>query len=250
MRGIRPLLAALVLVLSAGGAWAVCPGLTVQFEDRFDTFKPSWGDPSADVKVENGNMILAPASGTYDWRANSAALYGDIDMCVSVTTLTAVQPMDAKAGLLFWYDDVNNFYVFEIAPNGRASVWRRQNGKWLAQVKWADVASVNKDDGAINELRVTTTGSDAVFYVNGTEFNKISGSPPKRASRSACSPLRPMRGRRILPSRACASPSREVRYNPHRLPPTCAVAVIGRGLAGDDDLELDRAGSTGRRRRV
>ncbi len=180
MIGIRPLLAALVLVLPAASAWAVCPGVDVQFQDSFDQFKPSWGDPSDAIKVENGNMILTPASGTYEWRANAAGLYDDLDMCVTVTTLTAVQPMDAKAGLMFWYEDVNNFYVFEIAPNGRASVWRRQRGKWLAQVKWADAASINQGDGAINELRVTTVGSDATFYVNGTEFKKISGSPPEK----------------------------------------------------------------------
>ncbi len=180
MRGIRPLLAAFVVVFSAGAAWAVCPGLDVQFEDSFDQFKPTWGIPSAEVQVENGNMILKPASGTYEWRANTAGLYDDVDMCVTVTTLTSVSPMDAKAGLMFWYDDVNNFYVFEIAPNGRASVWRRQRGKWLAQVNWADAAAVNKGDGAINELRVTTVGSDATFSINGTEFKKISGSPPDK----------------------------------------------------------------------
>ena len=180
MHGIRPLLAALVVVASAGTAWAVCPSLDVQFEDAFDQFKPSWGEPSANVKVENGTMVLAPTSGTYEWRANSAALYDDLDMCVTVTTRTAVDPIDAKAGLIFWYDDVNNFYVFEIAPNGRASVWRRQRGKWLAQVKWTDAATVNKGDGAINELRVTTVGSDATVYVNGTEFKKVSGSPPDK----------------------------------------------------------------------
>lgn len=180
MHGIRPLVAAFVLVLSAGAAWAVCPSVNVQFEDTFDQFKPSWGNPSAEVKVENGNMILSPASGTYAWRANAAGLYNDVDMCVTVTTLTAVDPLDAKAGLVFWYDDVNNFYVFEIAPNGRASLWRRQRGKWLAQVKWADTETVNKGDGAINELRVTTVGSDATVYVNGTEFQKISGSPPDK----------------------------------------------------------------------
>ncbi len=180
MRCVRPLLAALVLMFSAGAAWAVCPGVNVQFEDSFDQFKPTWGDPSATVKVDNGNMILSPASGTYEWRANSAGLYDDVDMCVTVTTLTAVEPIDAKAGLVFWYEDVNNFYVFEIAPNGRASVWRRQRGKWLAQVKWTDSDTVNQGDGAINELRVTTVGSDATVYVNGTEFNKISGSPPDK----------------------------------------------------------------------
>ena len=180
MRGIRPLLAALVLVFSAGAAWAVCPGLDVQFQDSFDQFKPTWGDPSAEVKVENGNMVISPASGTYVWRANTAGLYDDVDMCVTVTTLAAVEPIDAKAGLMFWYDDVNSFYVFEIAPNGRASIWRRQRGKWLEQVNWADAPSVNKGDGAINELRVTTVGGDATFYVNGTEFKKISGTPPDK----------------------------------------------------------------------
>ena len=56
------------------------------------------GRTSPTVKIENGNMVLAPASGTYAWRANTAGLYDDIDMCVTVTTLTAVEPMDAKAG--------------------------------------------------------------------------------------------------------------------------------------------------------
>ena len=180
MHGIRPLLAAIGLLVSTASAWAVCPGLNVQFEDSFDALKPTWGDIGSDIKVENGNMILSPASGTYVWTVNSAGLYDNIDMCVTVTTLTAVDPLDAKAGVIFWYDDVNNFYVFEIAPNGKASVWRRQRGKWLAQVKWTDVDSVNKDDGAINELRVTTVDADATFYINGTEFKKLSGSPPEK----------------------------------------------------------------------
>ncbi len=180
MYGIRPLVAVLGLVAWSSAAWAVCPGLDVQFQDSFDQFQPTWGVPSDAIKVENGNMILTPASGTYAWVANSAGLYDDADMCVTVTTLTSVEPTDAKAGLIFWYEDVNNFYVFEIAPNGRASVWRRQRGKWLAQVKWTDAQSANKGDGAINELRVTTVGSDATFYVNGTEFKKVSGSPPDK----------------------------------------------------------------------
>ena len=45
MRGIRPLVAALFVVLSTGAAWAVCPGVNVQFEDSFDQFKPTWGEP-------------------------------------------------------------------------------------------------------------------------------------------------------------------------------------------------------------
>ena len=78
----------------------------------------------------------------------------------------------------FWYADANNFYVFELAPNGKASVWRRQRGRWLAQVNWQDATGANKGDGAINELRVTTVGAQATFYVNGNQFQQLTGSPP------------------------------------------------------------------------
>ena len=82
---------------------------------------------------------------------------------------------------IFWYEDENNFYVFEIAPNAKASVWRRQRGKWLAQVKWKDAEAGNAGDGASNELKVTTVGGDATFYVNGAEFAKLSdGAPPDK----------------------------------------------------------------------
>jgi hypothetical protein len=198
MFAIRAGLAGLWLFLSAGAAWAVCPGIDVQFEDAFDAFKPSWGDPSSTVKVENGNMVLTPGSGTYVWAINNAGLYDDIDMCVTVTTIASIDETDAKAGLIFWYDDVNDFYVFQIAPNGKASVWRRQRGKWLAQVKWADAESANKGDGAINELRVTTVGSDATFYVNGTEFKKISGSPPEKGQQIGLFAASPDQGQAIF----------------------------------------------------
>lgn len=171
-------LPAVLLLAAHGPAAAVCPGLDVLFQDQFATFQPTWGQQSAAVKIDNGQMVLNPPVGTYTWAANSAGIYDDVDMCVTMTTVTGIDPTEAKAGLIFWYQDVNNFYVFELAPNGKASVWRRQRGKWLTQVDWEDAPSANKGDGATNELRVTTAGDDATFYVNGTEFKKMSGSAP------------------------------------------------------------------------
>ena len=166
------------LLLAAGAAHAACDGATVLFADNFDRLEPSWGEASDAFKVDNGQLLVTPAADQYFWQPSAASLYDDIDMCASVTTILGVVPEDAKAGLIFWYVDVNNFYVFEIAPNGKASVWRRQRGKWLAQVNWQDASGANKGDGAVNELRVTTVAGDATFYVNGTEFQKVSGSPP------------------------------------------------------------------------
>jgi hypothetical protein len=151
----------------------------VLFEDRFDALRTTWGDATDAVKVESGQLILAPPSGTALWRASSASLYDDIDMCVTVTTVRGVDPASAIAGLIFWYSGLNDFYALEIAPNGKASVWRRQRGRWLIQVRWSD-AQVNTGDGTTNELRVTTVGSNATFYLNGTRFGTLTGSPPEK----------------------------------------------------------------------
>ncbi|HMN86688.1 MAG TPA: hypothetical protein PKA74_11950, partial [Bauldia sp.] len=45
-------------------------------------------------------------------------------------------------------------------------------------VNWKAAEGANLGDGAINELRVTTIGSQATFYVNNQEFDQLTGSPP------------------------------------------------------------------------
>lgn len=180
MRLILPGIAALLTLLAiAGGANAACTGATVLFQDNFDQLQPTWGEPSDVMKLQEGQLLVTPAADQYFWQPNTANLYDDVDLCVNMTTVTGVDPEEAKAGLLFWYVDVNNFYVFELAPNGKASVWRRQRGRWLTQVAWQDAKGANKGDGAINELRVTTVGSQATFYVNGAQFKELTGSPPE-----------------------------------------------------------------------
>lgn len=198
MSGVRSGLAAMFLVGFIGAANAVCPGLDVLIEDGFDQLQPTWGEPESQLKVEEGHLILSPASGTDFWRRNTAALYDDVDFCVTVTVLAGVDATEAKAGAVFWYEDVNNFYVFQIAPNRMASVWRRQRGTWLEQVAWQRVEAANEGDGGVNELRVTTVGERAVFYVNGSEFKTLEGTPPERGQQIGVFASSPVAGRAIF----------------------------------------------------
>ena len=171
-------LSIVLLLLATPSAFAVCQGSTILFQDSFERLQPTWGGETDGFKVVDSELEVRPPADTYFWSANSANLYDDIDMCVTMTTIDEADPLESKAGLVFWYADSNNFYVFEMAPNGKASVWRRQRGRWLAQVEWKDAEGANQGNGAINELRVETIGSEATFYVNGTEFEKLTGSPP------------------------------------------------------------------------
>jgi hypothetical protein len=178
MQATSIVLSGFLWLATTGFAVAACQGTSILYQDSFERLQPTWGEGTDSFKVENSQLVVAPAADTYFWSGNSANLYDDVDMCVTMTTVTGVDPAESKAGLVFWYVDVNNFYVFELAPNGKASVWRRQRGKWLAQVNWRDAKGANAGDGAINELRVTTIGSRATFYVNDNEFETLTGSPP------------------------------------------------------------------------
>jgi hypothetical protein len=180
-------------MLAIGEAGAVCPGRDVLFEDKFDALKTTWGDPSESARVEQGQLLITPPSGIYFWLPNSSGLYDDVDMCVTVTTVKGVDPMTSFAGLVFWYTDANNFYALQVAPNAKASVWRRQRGKWLQQIKWMD-AQLNAGDGTTNELRVTTVGSNATFYLNGIKFQTLAGSPPEKGQQIGLMAVSPETG--------------------------------------------------------
>lgn len=172
----------LALALVSGSvlpAAAVCPGATVLYEDSFDRLQPTWSDVAGAAVVGNGQLSVTPGTALEVWLASSAGVYDDLDMCVNVTTVKGVVPDEAKAGLVFWYEDENNFYVFQLSPNGKASVLRRQRGKWLDQVRWKDAENASQGDGAVNELRVTIKGGDAVFFVNGGEFAKLEATAPE-----------------------------------------------------------------------
>jgi hypothetical protein len=178
MHAIRVGAAVLLLMASGNAALATCQGRVVLFEDRFERLQPTWGEAADSFQIEDGKLVVAPEPAAYLWRINQASLYDDVDMCVSLTTIEGVDPEDANAGLIFWYVDENNFYVFEYSPNGKASVWRRQRGRWLAQVDWQDVAGANEGDDAVNELRVVTRGDRATLYLNDEEFAEFDGVPP------------------------------------------------------------------------
>jgi len=185
-------------VLVTGAAHAVCPGLDVLLEDDFEVLRSVWGEEGPEIRIEDGALLVGPASGTDFWRVNTSGVYDDLDMCVTLTTVAGVEPTESKAGAIFWYEDVNNFYVFQYAPNGRASVWRRQRGLWLEQVAWKDADGANPGDGGVNELRVTATGTTAEFFVNGSLFGEIEGEPPDIGQQIGVFASSPTSGRAIF----------------------------------------------------
>ena len=179
MRGMLSGVAAVALVLiAADGPAMACGTGKVVFEDSFDTFQSTWGKETEELVLDTGRLLIKPKENFTFWAPNSAAVYDDVDLCATVTNVEVSNPGNSFVGLMFWYLDSKNFYTLEVDADGYASIWRRQNGRWLSQVDWTKTDSLKAGIGETNELRVVTKGKVATYYLNGQEFSEAMGLPP------------------------------------------------------------------------
>jgi Domain of Unknown Function (DUF1080) len=159
------------------------------FSDSFDTLDPTWGEYE-NYKVENGKLVIRPPAGYNTSTINTASIYDDVDVCVEMTAIPPIKK-GSCGSILVWAVDYDNYYSFQVSTEGEASFWRRQRGRWLSQIGWQAADGYNKDEGAVNDLRVTTEGNKARLYINGKLFKEVKGSPPKEGQQIgllACSP--------------------------------------------------------------
>ena len=96
--------AGLFLFAGSGVAMAACDTKNASFQDTFEILDPSWGE-GTDLKVENGQILVAPGAQYYRWVPSSAGIYEDVDVCVTAKTVAAVNPLKTMAGIVFWYQD-------------------------------------------------------------------------------------------------------------------------------------------------
>jgi hypothetical protein len=145
------------------------------FTDKFDTLAASWGNYK-NYKAENGELVVTPDAGYNTTALNTASLYDDIDLCVGVKARAPASPGTCGA-LVFWAEDYDNYYSFQVSTDGQASFWRLQRGRWLSQVAGQAADGINPGD-AYNQLRVVTAGRHAKLFVNGKLFKEVEGQPP------------------------------------------------------------------------
>src|SRR5437879_446038 len=141
------------LLMSVAGANAVCkPGNATLFEDQFATLDDAWGT-SDDYDVEDGKLVIKPPAGYNTTTLSNFSLYDDVDICVEMTFQAPVKE-ESCGSVIFWAEGFDGYYAFQVSPDGRASFWRRQRGRWLNQVSERAAPGAEKGATVINELRV------------------------------------------------------------------------------------------------
>lgn len=141
------------------------PG-TLLYAAAFDAAHDDWQTYSGrlDASIEAG--VLRVENGQSDSYAFSVAdpHYADLDL--RVRAVGAAGPLNNGYGVVFRYQNPQNFYAFLVSSDGYYSVLRSLEGdqRWLSN--WIDTPLVNQGIGAENRLRVVASGDEFRFWIN------------------------------------------------------------------------------------
>ncbi len=178
----RLIVTAIVFSLIVSPASA-CKGAKVLFSDDFRTTDPAWpiDTNSSLASIGSGKFTVTPDANAGKFTSwiffYNGSLFGDADICATVTFPNTDGAKDEVAGIAFWGVDVSNAYRFNITPGGVASISRLQNGRLLLPVPWRKADAVKVTPGAANTLRVTLNGASVSTYINDKLFISIKGQP-------------------------------------------------------------------------
>ncbi len=166
------------LCLRAASALA-CMGTTVLLQDDFKIMEANWGQPSAEISVRNGHLIIKPTLNGEADALNNGNVFTDMDACVNVTLSAAGSQMQhSYGGMMFWVADASNYYEFMVSGPGTFAVYRHLANRWITVVPWTQNAAFKKGLNQANQIRVVTKGNQATLYANGTQVTAFSGQPP------------------------------------------------------------------------
>jgi hypothetical protein len=191
------LISAVIVVFGlaiASPAAAACDSANALFEDNFESLDPSWGAPDNVVSAKDGSLVLKPQAGYWRFVPSESDLYQDVSVCVDATIVEAPKEDSSAAGVLFWFSDWNNLYVFEYYSDGGFSVERLSKGKWLLPVPYTENAAIKKGVGQPNQIEVKMKGKQATIFINGTQVAQFKGVAPQDGGKVGLAGVSPAEG--------------------------------------------------------
>ena len=137
------------------------PQLSSLGEDANENAVYTFVDGSYEITLKKPNYIgWSPFAGTYD----------DASIEVEVTLDKA---KNNAAGLIFHYQDEENFYVFLVSNDEHYELELYKQNRLTTLIDWTESAAI-KDPGEPNRLRVDMDGSHIRLFANNTLLDEIS----------------------------------------------------------------------------
>ncbi len=114
------------------------------------------------------NLILVRPADQIAWSL-AEGIYDDT-VVVQVTTSVDSDPARVASGIIFHYQDEDNFYLYSVSGNGFYALELLKNNEWISLIDWTPseaiaVASAS-EMAPTNMLRVALAGNRITLFVN------------------------------------------------------------------------------------
>jgi hypothetical protein len=171
---LAALLAALIVLVANHGASAACDPETALYEDEFDFLDVSWGSADDSILINDDALQIRGSGGVVNLETKTKAA----DVCVDVTIEEAEKVSDSPAGVVFWWEDWQNYYAVFVWSDGWIEVRRMQDGS-SKTLFTQETDALNAGAGAVNNIELTLQPKDATLIVNGSEVRRFKAKRPK-----------------------------------------------------------------------
>lgn len=95
------------------------------------------------------------------------------DFYVEVDATHIDGPTDGMMGLIFRYEDADNFYVFLADAEGYFALLAYIDGELDRVIDWTESPVLNTDEGAENRLAVLASGREIIVLANDEELDRV-----------------------------------------------------------------------------
>jgi len=165
---------ALGLAFAVSPAAAECNPDNALFEDDFEFLDVSWGEPDDSLFVEDEALLVKGSRQQVNFSTQNEGAH----VCVDTTVVDASNLANSPMGLIFWWQDWDNYYYVWFWPDGGLEVRRIFKGK-STTVFTTETLALKKGVGATNHIELDLQPRDATIIINGTEVQRFRGIEPK-----------------------------------------------------------------------
>lgn len=127
------LLLLLVVIIAIQAIRTRTSGVALPIQDDFETPNYARWELASSSNVwtgyEDGKLtIVVDELGTTSWILMRGSAFRDFDVSVETTIMNG--PVDSLYGVLFRYQDVDNFYYFVLSGTGYYALMKQESGEW------------------------------------------------------------------------------------------------------------------------
>ena len=141
----------------------------VLFSDDFSNPPGLWGTTDG-ITFDGGALQLNVVdNNSYLW-TTTGDTFDNFDY--QVNTLKLGGPDDNSFGVVFRFQDADNFYTFEISSDGFFAANKFENGEWVPLTEWQS-SPVIKTGFDSNTVEVEGIGNQYTFFVNGVQVETL-----------------------------------------------------------------------------